>query len=149
MPNHEDKEKFFSSIKETLRLEKNKEQFQKKENQGLQFYTSSLAISDNSSKMKLIESIDHYINKFKEQNKYKLDMVKKDPKIKALKRMRKMLMENDGVRLINGRKLPEPNDKALKRIQEINSKNIVKRKKSAEPIQKNDKEDKDQLSFCI
>ncbi len=136
-------------MKETLKIDKNIEQFDKIENQGIPYFTSSLAISDNSSKAKVIKSIDNYILKFKEQNKYKLDLVKKDPKIKALKKMKKMLLENDGDMLINGRSIPKPNESMVKRLQEISNKGKMTRKKSAEPVATLDNNEKDELSFRI
>jgi hypothetical protein len=136
-------------LKETLKIDKNIEQFDKIENQGIPYFTSSLAISDNSSKAKVIKSIDNYILKFKEQNKYKLDLVKKDPKIKALKKMKKMLLENDGDMLINGRSIPKPNESMVKRLQEISNKGKMTRKKSAEPVATLDNNEKDELSFRI
>jgi hypothetical protein len=149
LPKHDDKERFFSSLKETLKIDKNIEQFDKLENQGIPYFTSSLAISDNTSKAKVIKSIDDYIVKFKEKNKYKLDLVKKDPKIKALKRVKKMLMENDGDMLINGRRIQKPNESMVKRLQEISNKRKTKRKKSAEPVGQLDNNEKDELSFRI
>jgi len=136
-------------LKETLKIDKNIEQFDKIENQGIPYFTSSLAISDNSSKAKVIKSIENYILKFKEQNKYKLDLVKKDPKIKALKKMKKMLLENDGDMLINGRSIPKPNESMVKRLQEISNKGKMTRKKSAEPVATLDNNEKDELSFRI
>jgi hypothetical protein len=107
-------------------------------------------MSDNSSKAKVIKSIDDYILKFKEINKYKLDLAKKDPKIKALKKMKKMLLENDGDMLINGRSIPKPNESMIKKLQEISNKRKMKRKKSAEPVVATiDNNEKDELSFRI
>ena len=114
---------------------------------GLNYQTSSLTVPDKTSKLKLIKIIDEYIEKFKLQNKYKLDLVKKDPKIKALKRAKKILLSNDGDRLVNGREVPQPNEKVLKRIYDIKNKNKIMRKKSYDPHINTDSKEKDDLSF--
>lgn len=121
--------------------------FDKKNNQGINYYSSSLALSDNSSKVKLIKSIDEYIANFKEKNKYKLDVVKKDPKIKALKKVKARLLENNGDQMVNGRTLPKPNQKVLQRIHEINNKHKQKKKRAAESCDRTDRTVKDELSF--
>lgn len=116
---------------------------------GLNYHCSSLAIKDNTSKLRLIKLIDDYIEKFKLRNKYKLDLVKKDPKIKALKRAKKILLENDGDHLVNGRIVPKPNETVLKRIYDIKNKNKFKRKKSSDAQINTENKEKDELSFCI
>lgn len=132
-----------------MKIDKNLEQFDKMENQGVPYYTSSLAISDNSSKEKVLKSIDDYILKFKEQNKYKLDLVKKDPKIKALRRIKRILTENNGDKLINARTLPIPNERVTRRLQDISNKSKLKRKKSEPQAATINNNEKDELSFCI
>ena len=134
-------------MKGTLKIEKNIAQFDKKPNAGLNYYTSSLTFSDNTSKEKIIKSIDNYILKFIEKNKYKLDLVQKDPKIKALKRFKKILLSNDGDSMINGRVIPKPNEKTMKKINEIKNKNFHKKKKSSDNFFLNTSKEKDDLSF--
>jgi hypothetical protein len=147
MPRHQDSNEFINSLRETLKIKENIEQFDKKTNQDIPYFTSSLSLLDSTSKMKVIKSIDDYIAKFKEKNKYKLDVVKKDPKIKALKRAKKTLLANDGDKLIHGRTIPKPSKKVLQRIYDINNKNKVKKKKSADPTDRTFRNEKDDLSF--
>lgn len=102
---------------------KNLHNLKLKSNQGLHYLTSSLTLSDDGSKIKLIETIDNYIEDFKLQNKFLPDLVETDGQIKALRRFKKILSCNLGEKIIHGRHLPSP-DKSVYEKLEINKKLI-------------------------
>lgn len=97
-------------------LKKNKHLIELKSNQGLHYFTSSLAITDDSSKLQLISLIDKYIEEFKEENKYKLSLLKTDHKIKALKKLKRLLRLNCGDTLVHGREVPSPDNRLKERF---------------------------------
>lgn len=116
-------------LEETNRLNvpnKNKHLLELKSNKGLHYFTSSLSLTDDTSKIKFIESIDKYIEEFREENKYKLDVLLKDKKIKALQKLKKIMMSNFGDNVIFGRHLPSP-DKQISERFIINSRLMKKR----------------------
>lgn len=102
---------------------KNLHNLKLKSNQGLHYLTSSLTLSDDGSKKKLIETIDNYIEDFKLQNKFLPDLVETDGQIKALRRFKKILSCNLDEKIIHGRHLPPP-DKSVYEKLEINKKLI-------------------------
>lgn len=106
-----EKKKLLEKLEKTkngLSLAKNKNLLELKSNQGLHYFTSSLNLEDESSKIKFMKLIDNYIEEFKIENKYKLDLLETDPKVKALKKLRKILSINLGNKIINNRKIESP-----------------------------------------
>jgi hypothetical protein len=102
---------------------KNLHNLKLKSNQGLHYLTSSLTLSDDNSKKKLIETIDNYIEDFKLQNKFLPDLVETDGKIKALRRFKKILLCNLGEKIIHGRHLPSPDKSNYEKME--NNKKLI------------------------
>lgn len=138
-------------MREQFNIEKNLHLLDLKDNQGLNYFTSSLKYNDQESKRKLLKSIDKYIDDFKIENKYKPDMVNKDPQIKALKKLQFKLNSNDNTKLINGRRLPSPNKEVKKLFTSVEK--LLKEGKKKEQMTEqinfliNNTINKDELSF--
>ena len=138
-------------MREQFNIEKNLHLLDLKDNQGLNYFTSSLKYNDQESKRKLLKSIDKYIDDFKLENKYKPDMVNKDPQIKALKKLQFKLNSNDNTKLINGRRLPSPNKEVKKLFTSVEK--LLKEGKKKEQMTEqinfliNNSINRDELSF--
>jgi len=122
-----------------------------KDNQGINYFTSSLKYNDHESKKKLVKSINKYIDDFKEENKYKPDMVNKDPQIKALRKLLVKLANNDNTKMINGRRLPSPSKEVKKLFKSVEK--SMKEAKQKEQLTEqinfliNNSINRDELSF--
>ncbi len=90
-------------------LDKNKNLLKLQSNIGLNYYTSSVADHDNSSKEVFIAEIDDHIKKCREEYKYKISQFYSDPTVKALKKLKKVLKDNSENKMVNGRQLKSPN----------------------------------------
>jgi hypothetical protein len=137
---------------------KNKHLLTIKTNEGLHYLTSSISLNDEETKKKLINSINQFMEEFREEHKFKADMIDKEPKVIALNRFKKLLLENNGDKKIFGKTLKEP----LSKYNEINmiNKTITQNlrvnadKNSESEIKKSNNSnfkysnDKNNLSFC-
>jgi hypothetical protein len=104
----ETREKMLKEISSRFQFSKNKHLLELKSNEGLHYLTSSLTLNDDTSKEKFINLIDRYIEEFKNENKYKLDLLKTNPNIRAVKKLKKLMKQNFGTLLIYKRKVAEP-----------------------------------------
>ncbi len=103
------KKKLIDVLKKHYRSDKVKSYFDSTTNQGISYLTSPLKFDYSKiDRDKIIAKIDEFIEEYKLKNKYKLDLLKKDPLVIALKRFRKYLFLNENIKFIHGRKLPEP-----------------------------------------
>jgi hypothetical protein len=91
-------------------LPKNKHLLELSSNKGLHYLTSSLTMADETSKEKFINLIESHIETFKLENKYKLDLLNKDPNILALKKLKKLMKTNHGDKVIYNRNVSPPGD---------------------------------------
>ena len=96
----------------------------KNENKGLTFLTADLneydsIKHDTEESLKLIENS---MNDFREIYKLKLNIMHKNPNVKALNQFKKNLLLNKNAKTINGRILDEPCDKIRKNYNFVNSK---------------------------
>lgn len=93
--------------------------FNLKANQGLPYLSSALTVDGSKSdRVKLLKIIDEYFEEYRVKNKYKLNLMDKDPIIKALRHFRNLLIANDTADLINNRKLAAPSESVKKRFDE-------------------------------
>ena len=95
----------------------------KNENRGLTFLTADLneydsIKHDTEESLKLIENS---MNDFREIYKLKLNIMHKNPNVKALNQFKKNLLLNKNSKIINGRILDEPCDKIRKNYNLIQS----------------------------
>ena len=102
---------------------KNKHLLELKSNQGVHYLTSNLSLTDDTSKIKLMQMMDKYIEEFREKNKHKMKSISKEPKIRALNKLKNMLSSNFGDKIIFGRQLPMP-DSTVSHQYSINTKLI-------------------------
>ena len=127
------KNKLITVLKEHYKSEKVRTFFDATTNIGLSYLTSPLKIDYSKiDRDKIIGKIDEFIEEYKLKNKYKLDILKKDPLIIALRRFRKYLVLNEEIKLIHGRKLPAPSTYIMNKFQNISmeiKKNNLKVKK--------------------
>ena len=118
--------------------EKNRAMFQipPNENKSLSYLTSSLNLDVLSlpDKQEMNRLIEQYFKERRDENKYKLNVLDKDPQMKAVKRFRKWMMDNLGDKQINGRRLNSPSKKLKQEYVTVN-KCILK--KSLEKASKN------------
>lgn len=115
---------------------KNKDYISKKnDNNGLSFLTYDLNEFDTLKydSAKILKIIDDTFGHYREKYKYKLNMLKRDPKIKAIKKLKKFILANKENKIINGRKLKEYNPK-LKEKYNITLSIIQKKPKSNDII---------------
>ena len=94
-------------------------------NCALSYLTSDLNdyksyVEDNK---KILKLIDDTIEEYREQYKNKLDILYKNPVVKALKNFKKFLLLNQDAKVINGYKVNEPNNE-IKEKYKIIDKNI-------------------------
>lgn len=80
------------------------------DNKGLSYLTYDLNRCDISSvdSFQIMKLIDETIAKYKEEYKYKLNLLNKNPIVKALTNFKNVLIENKDMRIVNGRVLSEP-----------------------------------------
>ena len=95
----------------------------KNENNGVSYLTSDLndfdlIKHDTEQSLKLIETT---LNDFREEYKLKLNIMHKDPNVKALNQFKKNLLLNKDSTIINGRLLDAPNEKIKKNYKIIHS----------------------------
>jgi hypothetical protein len=140
-------------MRKQFKIEKNIHLLDVKDNQGIAYFTSSMKFVDKENKNKLIQSIDKFVADFKEENKYKPDVIDKDPQIKSLRQLKYKLLNNHGTSLINGRRLKSPSKEIKKQYQSVER--LLKGKKKKEEISEqinfliNTSLIKDELSFCM
>lgn len=79
-------------------------------NEGINYYTSTLANEETAIKKHLINSINNYISEFKRENKYKPELVYQDHNILALKKLKRKLKINYNTITVNGRNLKPPHE---------------------------------------
>ena len=119
------KEKLIALLKENFKNEKNLRManIPEDQNNGMHYFSYPVNPDDYSKKDRdnLIKLIDNHFEEYKVINKYKLNLMPKDPVIKALKKFRKLLMDNEDLKVINGRKLPKPSDEVKDKYNVINS----------------------------
>ena len=84
----------------------------KGENIGLSFFTCDLNQFDSAKEdsKKLINIIDQTIQDYKEENKFKFNVTKKNPFVSALLKFKNVLEMNGSMKIINGKLMKEPND---------------------------------------
>ena len=95
----------------------------KNENKGLSYLTGDLndydsLKHDTEQSLKLIKNT---LNNFREEYKLKLNIMHKDPNVKALYQFKKNLLLNQNSKMINGRLLNEPSEKIKKNYKIIQS----------------------------
>ena len=95
----------------------------KNENKGLSYLTGDLndydlIKHDTEQSLKLIKNT---LNNFREEYKLKLNIMHKDPNVKALYQYKKNLLLNQDSKMINGRILNEPSEKIKKNYKIIHS----------------------------
>ena len=104
------REKINNCLNTYFSYEKNKNYVVKKnENNGLSFLTYNLNDYDilKYDTEKILKVIEDTFNEYKEKYKYKLNILKLDPAVKAITRFKKYILENRDIKIINGRKLKE------------------------------------------
>jgi hypothetical protein len=115
--NRQNNLKFNSDLKDKAqsiysKVEKNSSMFKipKNENKGVSYLTNSFNLNDLSLRDKndMKKLIENYFQERKEENKYKLNVLDNDSKMKALKKFKKWMMDNHGDKKINGRYLNSP-----------------------------------------
>jgi hypothetical protein len=149
---NDNKAKIIRLLKEKFKCEKVLELFNVKTNIGLPYLSGKL-VNDESKKNRhrLIKIIDDYFEKYRVINKYKLNLMPKDPVIKALRRFKKLLLENIDINIIHCRTLNQPSDYVKKKYKEISNILNKKKKKNEKQIDYNTcltKESiKDEMSF--
>jgi len=143
----------YEEMRKQFKVEKNLHLLDLKDNQGINYFTSSLKFTDQESKKRLIKSIDKLIDDFKEKNKYKPDVIDKDSQVKSLRNLKKKLNMNDNTKLINGRKLLSPSNEVKKLFASVEK--SLKGPKNKEQLTEqinfliNNAMNKDELSFSI
>lgn len=95
----------------------------KNENKGVSFLTGDLnqydlIKHDTEQSLKLIKNT---LNNYREEYKLKLNIMHKDPNVKALNQFKKNLLLNKNSKIINGRVLDEPCEKIKKNYKIIQS----------------------------
>lgn len=114
-------------------MKKNKHLLTLQSNSGLHYFTSSFRIVDERTKFHFIKLIDNFIQEKLDKNKYESsDVVFKDPKVKALKKLKKLMLMNKGDKKIFGRETSAPNKEHLKKFKQIDQsmKNFPQKKDS-------------------
>ena len=96
----------------------------KGENIGLSFFTCDLNQFDSAKEdsKKLINIIDQTIQDYKEENKFKFNVTKKNPFVSALLKFKNVLEMNGSMKIINGKLMKEPNDNIKKQYNFIYNK---------------------------
>lgn len=114
------KYKLIDVLKKHYKSQKVKSYFSSSTNKGISHLTSPLKYDYSKiDRDKIISKIDAFIEEYKVKNKYKLDLLKKDPLVIALKRFRKFLVLNENTKVIHGRKLEEPSYYITNKFQTI------------------------------
>jgi len=115
-----------------FKTKKNKHLLTLQSNRGLHYFTSSFRVVDERTKFHFIKLIDNYIQDRLNTNKYESDVVFKDPKVKALKKLKKLMLLNKGDKKVFGRETSAPNIEHLKKFKLIdqNMKNFPKKNDS-------------------
>lgn len=114
------KYKLIDVLKKHYKSDKVKSYFSSRTNQGISHLTSPLKFDYSKiDRDKIILKIDAFIEEYKIKNKYKLDLLKKDPLVIALRRFRKYLVLNENTSVIHGRKLPQPSQYIKNKFQSV------------------------------
>lgn len=108
------REKLVKVLVKHFKVNKNEKIFNipEGENKGASYFTYPINPDDYSKddRDSLIKLIDEHFAEFREQYKYKMNLMPKDPVVKALKRFKNLLLQNEDIKVINGRTLPAPSD---------------------------------------
>lgn len=105
-----------------FKLNKNRHLLTLQSNSGLHYFTSSFRIVDERTKFHFIKLIDNFIQEELNKNKYdSAEKVFNDPKIKALKKLKKLLLINKGDKKLFGRETSAPNKEHLKKFKFIDN----------------------------
>lgn len=111
--NEQNKRKLIKTLSKYFkRNSNNKKLFEiSNDNKGLSFISHSLNPYDSSRKdtRDIIKLIDKHFEEYKEKNKYQLNLMPKDPVIKALTRFKNVLLSNKDMTIIHNKKLNSPN----------------------------------------
>jgi hypothetical protein len=151
--NRNNKEKLMNLLKNNFKCEKVLELFNVKTNIGLHYLTGQLMKDETkNNRLGLLKLIDNYFEEYKQINKYKLNLMPKDPVIKALKRFKKLLLENIDINVVHGRTLKSPSVHIEKKYKQIRDKIKLKKfnnvgNNSLIDIQNTADSYKDDLSF--
>lgn len=90
---------------------------------GLSYLTCDLnnyKLFDEDNKF-ILKLIDNTIQKYREQYKNKLDILYKNPVVKALKKFQKYLLLNKDIKVVNGCRLNDPPEKIIEKYKIINN----------------------------
>jgi len=124
-----EKNKLLEILKKYFKHEKTLRQFNipEGENKGVSYFTYPL-IKEHSKQDKedLTNLIDKHFDEYREKNKYQLNLMSSDPVIRSLRIFRRVLEENEDVKVINGRRLPSPS-REMKEKFEIMEKIMTKK----------------------
>jgi hypothetical protein len=135
----DEKKKLIEILKKYFKNEKTLKQFNipETENKGISYFTYPL-IKEYSKQDRdnLIQLIDKHFQEYREKNKYQLNLMAKDPTIKSLRIFRRVLEDNEDVKVINGRRLPSPSDE-IKQKFEILDKILTKKKNNLNESRQN------------
>lgn len=95
----------------------------KNENKGLSYLTGDLNEYDTirHDTEHTIKLIDTTLDNFREEYRLKLNIMHKNPNVRALNEYKKNLLQNKNAKVINGRVLEAPNDKIKKNYKIIQS----------------------------
>lgn len=120
--NDHNKKKLIKILSEHYKSEKVQVYFNATTNHGISYLTSPLKFDYSKvDRDKIILKIDEFIDEYKLKNKYKIDLLKKDPLIIALRRFRKHLVLNENIKIIHGRKLPAPTSYIRNQFENVSS----------------------------
>jgi hypothetical protein len=129
------KEKLIDLLKSNFKCKEVQDIFNVKTDTGYPHFTAPLAKDESKSdRFRLIKIIDEYFDEYRRKNKYQLNLMPKDATVRALKRFRKLLIDNIDMNVIHGRTLNTPGN-FIKRKYEAISKEM-RHPKSLKPISK-------------
>ncbi len=112
-------DKLIKQLKKHFTNEKSQKMFNKSENKGLSYLSHSVVKYSKSDRDNLIQLIDRHFEEYKQINKYKLNVMHKDPEVKALKRLKLFLQANEDTNIINGRELNPPSEEIVKKYSKV------------------------------
>jgi len=98
----------------------------------LHYFTSSLNVFDERTKFHFVKLIDDYIQEEVNKKKYEAESILKEPKIKALKKLKKIMLMNKGDKKVFNREIQLPSKEHIKKYTEVEkSMKAFPRKKDA------------------
>jgi hypothetical protein len=109
----EAKKTLLKDVEKTIKFKSKKNQnfLTLKSNSGLHYLTSSFKYVNENTKYSLIKMIDEYISIKIKENKYGKENVMQDSKIKALKKLKNLLLMNCGDKKIFNKENDKPENK--------------------------------------